>query len=364
MRLCRQADAARSSCIHDAGTTMRALVDDILDVAKIEHGGFVINPKPTDIAALATRVTKLFEVQARERGIHIGCSVDLPPGEIMVDPDRMTQILFNLVGNALKFTHEGRIDVRLETVAVADRPRFALSVTDTGIGIAPEWQDAVFDMFRQVDQARTRTYGGTGLGLAISRQLARAMGGEISLSSTQGGGSRFTVDLPLEIAEASSDNVLAFTGAADTFGAVIVVAADPLRGAMLATIARRANRPVIMADAAEQLAARGNDIGLTALIDSQASGLAKKLLAEAALTPRRIIVVGAPDDPEVSSNFPQDCVTVVSFARSMIIAALTSDDVTDGGGPALEGLHSEDESANGHREPAAKRKRAAPMSHR
>lgn len=273
--------------LHDAGSTMRALVDDILDVAKIEHGGFTIVSRPTDIGALATRVIRLFSAQTQAAGLSL--QLDLPGDEVlaMVDPDRLTQILFNLVGNAIKFTPEGLVQVAL-SAEEGETPLLVINVRDTGIGIAPEWHDSVFDMFRQVDGARTRNYGGTGLGLAICRQLARAMDGEILLESALGEGSVFTVSLPwikvpaTDMAVAPpwhSDAVQA--SLAPRSGAVVIVGTDPMRLAMLAAIVRRAGYSAVIADTAEKLQQLLMGNRLTLLVDASAyRGVAEQLSAQ------------------------------------------------------------------------------------
>lgn len=343
--------------VHDAGTTMRALVDDILDVAKIEHGGFVINPRPTDVGALASRVTRLFEAQAESRGIALTCDAELPAGEIILDPDRMTQVLFNLVGNALKFTHEGRIAVTLEHRQSTGSATLVLTVADSGIGIAPEWQEAVFDMFRQVDQARSRNYGGTGLGLAICRQLARAMGGDIALESAEGEGSRFIVSLPWVPAE--SGTVVAFPGAAkgaDTppgLTQVLVVAADPLRAAMLATIARRANHDVIMPDRPDRVAAMEGHRPVKLLVDAQAIDQAKNFADALPCAIGAMIIAGDVPAGTDLSMFPHDCVTIVAFARNVIIDALVADDSACVSSVGDKRLRDQRVTANGHRQPRA-----------
>lgn len=255
--------------VHDAGTTMRALVDDILDVAKIEHGGFVITAKPTDVRDLATRVTRLFHAQSRERGLDLTLETSaLPAGLLQVDPDRITQILFNLVGNALKFTANGQVGVTLARVATADgAEQLSISVSDNGIGIAAEWHEAIFDMFRQVDGGRTRSHGGSGLGLAICRQLARAMGGDIAVQSAEGVGSTFTVSLPwIPVAE---ETVSATSLTPEPFlsGEIAIFAADPLRASMLQAILRHGGHCARIIDSPQQIAFLSSAPDILSLVD-------------------------------------------------------------------------------------------------
>lgn len=318
--------------LHDAGSTMRALVDDILDVAKIEHGGFTINPKPTDVAALAQRVTRLFAAQADNAGLTLDLDVDLVAPCGLVDPDRLTQILFNLIGNALKFTPEGHVQISVSEAAAVDGedslPSLILSVRDSGIGIAPEWHDSVFDMFRQVDGARTRNYGGTGLGLAICRQLARAMGGDIALTSAPGEGSTFTVTLPWEVVATAPPNIVSFSARAasgeapePTPATVAIVAGDPMRAAMLAAIVRRAGLTPSAAENKDDIAAAMTSNCLTLLVDASAWALVDAIAGEQADRPDKIIIVGGCDgeaDMDQAGASPH----VVAFSRNAVAAAL------------------------------------------
>lgn len=319
--------------LHDAGTTMRALVDDILDVAKIEHGGFTITPKPTDADALIRRVVRLFEADAAKRGIAL--HVDLRcGGQLELDPDRLTQILFNLVGNAMKFTQEGSITVRAERSSDGGAlgEVLTIAVTDTGIGIAPEWHGAVFEMFRQVDGTRTRNYGGTGLGLAICRQLSRAMGGDIALESAVGEGSTFTVTLPaipVAVETATAPSGGSGTEQEPDFDDGLVpadvdlaiVAVDPLRVAMLAAIARRAGRTVWIADTGDKIAAAYAAKHLTLLVDEAASHSVASMAQACDGGERDMILVG--DGAAGADSAGPGGSRVVAFSRNALAEALS-----------------------------------------
>lgn len=361
--------------VRDAGSTMRALVDDILDVAKIEHGGFVITPRPTDAVALVERVTRLFEEQAAERGLVLGCHVDLPVRDIMIDGDRLTQILFNLVGNALKFTRAGRIDLSLVVEPDGETgnedsdaaPHLVLRVADTGIGIAAEWQGAVFDMFRQVDNTRTRNYGGTGLGLAICRQLARAMGGDIALTSVEGEGTCFTVSLPWTPVESpiielpSAQPALANSRESGGGGVVAVVANDPMRGAMLAAIARREGLTAQLVNTDEGLAAAVADPCLTLLVDQAAwhRVSASDALSDEAIA--RTIIVGAATGAIEMAGPDGSQASTVAFSRNAIAAALGATRQTFEQ-TQISRLHPVPVAANGEDEMGPEHKWVAPMS--
>jgi signal transduction histidine kinase len=180
--------------ISTAGAVLMNVLDDVLDLSKIEAGKFQISPAPTDLHALARRCADLWRPQAEAAGLTFDLRLDPEvPATVTVDAGRLSQILFNLLSNAVKFTERGGVTVVLEP-----RPAgiVAVHVVDTGVGIAPEDQERVFDEFVQVGAARGGAHGGTGLGLAISRRLARLLGGDLTLHSAPGRGSRFTLTLP------------------------------------------------------------------------------------------------------------------------------------------------------------------------
>lgn len=187
----------RLTVVHGAGVTMKALVDDILDVAKIETGHLTIEDAPFDLAATIRDAATMWRAQAEARGLRFETALDGCPDRVVGDAARVRQIVFNLVANALKFTSAGQVS--LSVTRVDDGERYAIAVRDTGIGIAPDQRDAIFEAFRQADASTTRRFGGTGLGLSICRDLARAMGGDVAVDSVEGEGSTFTVTLPLVV---------------------------------------------------------------------------------------------------------------------------------------------------------------------
>ena len=235
----------RLGIVHGAGITMRALVDDILDVAKMETGNLTIERAPFDLAATIRDATRLWEDQAAAKGIAFSRDLDRCPRMIEGDAARVRQIVFNLLSNALKFTPQGSIDLVVEAHG-ADQYRIAIG--DTGIGIPADKTAEIFESFRQADAGTTRQFGGTGLGLAICRNLARAMGGEISVDSTVGRGSTFAVLLPLEHAAAPV--------ACQTVGqggpGILIVDRNPISRAMLrALLAPQAGTVAFASSAAE-----------------------------------------------------------------------------------------------------------------
>jgi len=187
----------RINAVHGAGETMRALVDDILDMAKIESGHLTLEQAPIDLRTLLAETAQLWRGQAESKNVRLDIDLSQCPDQIVSDRVRLRQILFNLLSNALKFTERGSISLTARVEAGTDGQMLALRVRDSGIGIAPEQQRLVFEKFRQADGSITRRFGGTGLGLAICRNLVETMGGTIALDSRIGEGATFTVRLPL-----------------------------------------------------------------------------------------------------------------------------------------------------------------------
>jgi CheY-like chemotaxis protein/signal transduction histidine kinase len=179
--------------IEAAGNDLLTLINDVLDLAKIEAGRVDVFPEDVRVGRLADNLRRLFEPIAAQKGLAF--EVRVAPGApdvLHTDAQRIEQILKNLLSNALKFTAQGK--VRLEVAAGPD-DRVVFAVHDTGIGIPPHQQEVIFQAFRQADGTTNRKYGGTGLGLSISRELARLLGGDIRVDSVPGGGSTFRLDV-------------------------------------------------------------------------------------------------------------------------------------------------------------------------
>lgn len=172
---------------------LRRLIDDILDFARLEAGRVRIDVGPVALDGLIQEVLRLEGPDAMKKQLQLTSQFAADGQRVLADRQRLLQILLNLVGNAIKFTPRGG---RVSVEASSDDSRVLIQVRDTGVGIPPDRLHAVFEPFVQVDDALTRTAEGAGLGLAISRDLARAMGGDITLESEQGRGSTFTIELP------------------------------------------------------------------------------------------------------------------------------------------------------------------------
>ncbi|MFM9941133.1 MAG: ATP-binding protein [Hyphomicrobiaceae bacterium] len=228
------APKARRHCdiILKSGQVLLSLINDVLDLSKIEAGHLTLEQIACDPAETVEDVLQLFSERALSSGLELAwyCAPDVP-NSIVSDPLRLRQILSNLVNNALKFTEKGGVLVRLEHRIGADgRPRLQFQVRDTGIGIPPDALQRLFDPFTQADASTTRRFGGTGIGLTICRKLARAMGGDITVQSTVARGSTFTLDVPVTVDVPASPH-------APRSGAVAIALADgPVREAIACLI--------------------------------------------------------------------------------------------------------------------------------
>jgi signal transduction histidine kinase/HAMP domain-containing protein len=180
--------------IHAAGTDLLQLISDILDLSKIEAGKMEILPDLVGLADVQVYVTRTFDPIAADKNLRFEIDADPElPATILTDEQRLEQILRNLLSNAFKFTDAGGVTLSLRWLP---DERVSFAVSDTGVGIPPDKLQVIFEAFQQADGTTSRKYGGTGLGLSISRELARALGGEIRVSSTVGEGATFTLILP------------------------------------------------------------------------------------------------------------------------------------------------------------------------
>lgn len=182
--------------VEDASRALLATVNDILDFSKLEAGQVSFQPEPTSLFKLCNTTLELFMPQAGAKDIRLALDTDFAASDVVVsiDPDRIRQILLNLVSNAVRFTDQGEVTLRARYDANAGK--LSVDVIDTGPGIPPEKRALLFKRFSQIDGSLTRAHGGTGLGLAICKGLVEAMGGEIGADSTVGAGSRFWFTIP------------------------------------------------------------------------------------------------------------------------------------------------------------------------
>ena len=188
--------------MHHSGRSLMVVINDILDFSRIESGRFSISQLPFSPRQVVEETVCLMQVAAEEKGLVLELEIDSAvPAFVLGDDGRVRQVLLNLLGNAIKFTPHGRIDVSL-TMDLSDPKTLLFQVIDTGIGIASEQVNHIFEHFTQADASLSRRYGGTGLGLAISRRLVELMGGRIWVESRMGHGSTFFFRLPVWIAKA------------------------------------------------------------------------------------------------------------------------------------------------------------------
>jgi signal transduction histidine kinase/CheY-like chemotaxis protein len=190
-----------------SGRTLLSLIDDVLDFSKIEAGKIEFENIEFELSKLISVIMESFKATASNKGIELKNEIEKGiPNVLIGDPARLTQILNNLVSNALKFTEEGQVKVEVSTVGdYDDAVRLKFSIKDTGIGIEEERVDSIFESFTQASQNTKRLFGGTGLGLTISKQLAELQGGNISVESKEGVGSTFMVELTFDKATSTTE---------------------------------------------------------------------------------------------------------------------------------------------------------------
>ena len=194
--------------IHSAGSDLKALIDNILDLSRIDAMQLTLVAERVELAPMLSSILELMKPQFDEKHLQLKLDIESSaPATIIADAEKLRQIVINFLSNAVKFTEQGRVIVRLKSGRDKqgnDWP-VAISVTDTGIGIAANKDETVFEAFKQADGSTSRRFGGTGLGLTISRELAHLMGGQIELESEPGNGSTFTLMLQAEMPELAED---------------------------------------------------------------------------------------------------------------------------------------------------------------
>ena len=267
----------RLTVIRQSGETLLAILNDVLDLSKIEAGKLELDESEFDIEDLARGAYAAFTAIAGKKGVSFDLAIDKAAhGVYRGDSTRVRQILYNLVSNAIKFTEHGGVKVRVGRRA----GQLVLSVKDSGIGIAPDALKRLFAKFEQADSTTTRRYGGTGLGLAICRELAELMGGRIGAASTVGGGSTFTVRLPLERVGASRPAAPAPPAAQaepepGTAELKVLAAEDnEVNRLVLQTLLHQVGlTPTIVADGAQAVEAWENEAWDLILMDIQMPGM-------------------------------------------------------------------------------------------
>jgi signal transduction histidine kinase/ActR/RegA family two-component response regulator len=198
----------QAGVIHSAGTDLKALIDNILDLSRIEARHMTLVREAVDLRKLLEHVRELLQPQFDEKGLGLAIEVAADtPATIQSDQDKLRQILVNFLSNAVKFTESGSVNIRMQSCSEQTSGRFSvcIRVTDTGIGIPAGKQAIIFEAFKQADGSTSRRFGGTGLGLTISRELAQLIGADISIESQPGKGSTFSLLLPAVMPDADSE---------------------------------------------------------------------------------------------------------------------------------------------------------------
>ena len=300
--------------IRSSGDALVAIVNDVLDWSKIEAGRLELEPRDIDVRAIVRDVTDLFSAAARDKGLDLRLAVagDVP-ATVVGDGVRIRQVLANLVGNAVKFTERGVVDVALRVLAPGDGAgeRLEVAVRDTGIGIPEEGLTRLFQSFSQVDSSTARRFGGTGLGLAISKRLAVAMDGDVTVASAAGHGSTFRFVLPLRRARSQPDVPTARGKAAPSPAdeARGLAARHPLRVLLaednrvnqkvaVRLLERMGYAPDVAENGAQALAALAREPYDVVLMDVQMPGVdgleaTRRIRADASLVQPRIIALTA-----------------------------------------------------------------------
>ena len=313
--------------VHASGETMLALVDDLLDVAKMESGEVTISKTQMNLHRLFDETVQLWTDRAEGKGIRLAADRGDVPDRITEDPGRLRQILFNLLANAIKFTDTGQVSLTCRVERAAGGETLVCEVADTGIGIPADKLEKIFEAFAQVDDSTTRKYGGTGLGLAICRRLSRAMGGDLTVDSELGVGSRFTVRLPLQRVHAQTTDGPRAAGLAGA--GVLFLEPNPLaQGVMKAAFAGEAAALEIAPSADEARAALGARSFDVVLLEGKAiSGpvgapAALRELARAAAGAKIVVLWGGPPEETAALERAGACLVVMKpvSAADLVVA--------------------------------------------
>ncbi|MFY0476200.1 response regulator [Achromobacter marplatensis] len=292
--------------IYSAGSDLLTLINDILDLSKIEAGQATLEVEQVAVAPMLQRLLEPLRPMALDKGLALELDIDpAVPATLQTDPQRLGQVLKNLLSNALKFTQRGTVALR---VSRASRDRVAFAVQDTGIGVPADQQELIFEAFRQADGSTHRKFGGTGLGLSISRDLAALLGGGISVASTPGQGSVFTLELPVRL-----EGARAVPGARSG-------AASAVPSAFSSAFPHAA--PVALSgDAPDEPARRADTPAAGRTPDASATRAASETAGHSGANERRILVIE--DDERFAA-------ILADLSREMGFGCLVAHTATDG----------------------------------
>ena len=273
--------------IYESGSDLLDLINEILDLSKIEAGKMELRLEEIEIEQVGRSIVLQFEHMAQAQGLYLKVETGTGmPATVVTDGQRMGQVLKNLIGNAIKFTGKGGVSVAFERPVAGTvfaksgleiDGAFAVHVRDTGIGIAPEKQQLIFEAFQQADSGDRRRYGGTGLGLSISRELAALLGGEIQLESEPGKGSTFTLYLPIRLAAKEKGGPA--EGRKDAAGTVGQHAATAAVATQPETVRQTTSRPATAPDDRDSIG-EGDRVMLVIEDDTRFSAILAKIIRE------------------------------------------------------------------------------------
>ena len=281
--------SAYVKAMRTSGETLLSLIEEMLDFSRIEAGRLDLAARPFALAALVEETVELLGPRAHAKGLEICCYVDERlPARVVGDAVRLRQVLFNLAGNAIKFTEQGGVSIVVEPAAQADT--VAIAVRDTGIGISAEDQARIFLEFEQADAGSTRKYGGTGLGLTISKRIIEGMGGSIAVESAPGAGATFRVAVALPPAGDGAD---VLTPPDLTGNDILIVAPAAIEASLIARrLQRWGARTKIASDEQVATALWPEQARTAVLVDHALGTPACEAVARiAAAVPRRIVLV-------------------------------------------------------------------------
>jgi PAS domain S-box-containing protein len=276
--------------VKTSGETLLSLIEEVLDFSKIEAGRMELAARPFPLAAFVEAAIELLGPRAQAKGLEICCYVDERlPAQVVGDAARLRQVLFNLAGNAIKFTERGGVSIVVEPSAQPDA--VTISVHDTGIGIASEDQARIFLEFEQADGSSTRKFGGTGLGLTISKKIVESMGGSIAVDSAGGQGSTFRVIIPLARAGDADEPALAVPDL--TGNDILIIAPAAIEASLIARrLQRWGARTKIVPDDQVAAALLPEQLWSAVLVDHALGTPASAALARLAATiPRRLVLI-------------------------------------------------------------------------
>jgi PAS domain S-box-containing protein len=276
--------------VRTSGETLLSLIEEVLDFSKIEAGRLDISARPFAPAALIEETVELLGPRAQAKGLEICCYADdRLPARAMGDAARLRQVLFNLIGNAIKFTERGGVSVIAEPADAAEA--VIIAVHDTGIGISAEDQPRIFLEFEQGDNGLGRKFGGTGLGLAITRRIVKSMGGSIGVESEPGNGSIFRVTIPL--ARAPGDETPPFAMPDLAGESVLIIAPGTIEASLIARrLQRWGARTTLVRDQEVATTLLAEQVWTSVLVDHAIGGSPARALARAAAAiPKRLVLV-------------------------------------------------------------------------